>query len=109
MHKVGEAARITFCRGMEKSPVNIFSFVDFKRYLSEAYAWRSTADERFTKTYICRQMGLPNSRSFFSDIIAGKKLLSKSKMELLIPIFALEGDAPGVVRPDRGDEGGFLG
>jgi uncharacterized protein (TIGR02147 family) len=74
------------------APVNIFSFVDFRRFLAEAYARRSQRDERFTKTYICRQMGLPNSRSFFSDIIAGKKLLSKSKMELLIPIFGLEGD-----------------
>ena len=96
MHRGLPSARITFCRGMEKAvekpTVNIFSFVDFKRFLGEAYAARSQADERFTKTWICRQMGLPNSRSFFSDIIAGKKLLSKSKMELLIPIFGLEGD-----------------
>ncbi|MDB5050214.1 MAG: hypothetical protein JWO30_3285 [Fibrobacteres bacterium] len=88
---------IIFWPGMEKShgapaPVNIFSFVDFKRFLAEAYEWRAGSDDRFTKTSICRQMGLPNSRSFFSDIIAGKKQLSKAKMELLIPIFGLDGD-----------------
>jgi uncharacterized protein (TIGR02147 family) len=77
---------------MEKSQVNIFSFVDFKRFLAEAYEWRSRTDGKFSKTWICRQMGLPNSRSFFSDIIAGKKQLSNAKMELLIPVFGLEGD-----------------
>ncbi len=92
MHRLQLVKRITFCRLMEKSPVNIFSFVDFKRFLAEAYDSRAQRDDKFSKTFICRQMGLPNSRSFFSDIIAGKKQLSKSKMELLIPIFGLDGD-----------------
>ena len=77
---------------MESGHVNIFSFVDFKRYLAEAFARRSGKDTRFTKTYICRQMGLPNSRSYFSDIVSGSKELSKAKMEMLIPIFELQGD-----------------
>jgi uncharacterized protein (TIGR02147 family) len=77
---------------MEKSTINLFSYVDFRRYLWDAYEDRSKRDPKFTKTYICRQIGLPNSRSFFSDIVAGKKPLSKSKMELLIPLFDLDHD-----------------
>lgn len=92
MHKVRPGMPTTFCHVMGKATVNIFGFVDFKRFLADAYETRAESDARFTKTSICRRMGLPNSRSFFSDIIAGKKLLSNSKMELLIPIFGLEGD-----------------
>jgi uncharacterized protein (TIGR02147 family) len=92
MHRAGPAARITFWAEMEKPSVNIFSYVDFKRFLADAYDERAAADAAFSKTQICRQMGLPNSRSFFSDIIAGKKQLSKAKTELLIPIFDLDGD-----------------
>lgn len=80
---------------MEKppdKPVNIFSYVDFRGFLSDAYDHRAAGDPRFSKTQICRQLGLPNSRSFFSDIISGKKQVSKAKMELLIPIFGLDGD-----------------
>jgi uncharacterized protein (TIGR02147 family) len=77
---------------MEKSAVNLFSYVDFKRYLGDAYEERSARDPRFSKTWICRQLGLPNSRSFFSDIVTGSKPLSKSKMELIIPVFGLDQD-----------------
>jgi len=81
---------------MEKPPdptaVNIYSYVDFKKFLSDAYDRKAAGDLRFSKTWICRQLGLPNSRSFFSDIISGKKQLSKAKMELVIPIFGLDGD-----------------
>lgn len=76
----------------DRSDVNIYSYVDFRKYLSDAYDRRAAGDSRFSKTSICRQLGLPNSRSFFSDILAGKKQLSKAKMELLIPIFGLDGD-----------------
>lgn len=87
-----EAAAYLSGSPMEKKLVNIFSYVDFKRYLSDAYAARSGIDRKFSKTFICRQAGLPNSRSYFSDIVAGKKPLSKAKMELMIPIFELRGD-----------------
>lgn len=84
--------RGTIFPAVEKITVNIFSYVDFKRFLSDAYDQRAREDAKFSKTHICRQLGLPNSRSFFSDLISGKKQLSKAKMELLIPIFGLDGD-----------------
>lgn len=74
------------------APINIYGYVDFKRFLSDAYEERAARDPHFTKTSICRQLGLPNSRSFFSDILSGKKQVSKSKLELLIPIFSLDAD-----------------
>lgn len=82
----------TLSPGYPATPVNIYGYVDFKRFLSDAFEERSARDANFTKTSICRQLGLPNSRSFFSDIIAGKKQVSKAKLELLIPIFGLDGD-----------------
>jgi uncharacterized protein (TIGR02147 family) len=80
---------------MDKSTgdgVNIYSYVDFKRFLNDAFAERLTRNPRFTRTWICRQAGMPNTRSYFSDIVAGKRPLSKSKMELLIPLFELDAD-----------------
>ena len=71
---------------------DVFTYSDFRAYLSDYMRIRAGKDPSFTQAYICRKLGLPNSRSFFSDIIAGKKLLSKSKMELLIPIFGLDVD-----------------
>jgi uncharacterized protein (TIGR02147 family) len=95
MHGPLEACRVSewyLFLPMEKGLVNIFSFVDYKRFLAEAFESRAQKDPSFSKTWICRQLGLPNSRSFFSDIISGKKELSKSKTELLIPIFGLDAD-----------------
>jgi uncharacterized protein (TIGR02147 family) len=75
---------------MENISVDIFGYLDFKKYLHDAFNARARKETRFTKSYICRQVGMPNSRSFFTDVIGGKKPLSKSKVELLIPVFSLD-------------------
>jgi uncharacterized protein (TIGR02147 family) len=77
---------------MNTNGINIYGYVDFKRFLADAFASRAQGDKNFTKALICRRMGLPNSRSYFSDILSGAKELSKSKMEMLIHVFELQGD-----------------
>jgi len=71
---------------------DVYSFLDYRKYLTEYYNKRAVADKKFTKASICHQLGLPNSRSYFGDILSGKKNLSNIKMELMIQILRTKGD-----------------
>ena len=68
---------------------NIFEYIDFRRYLADLYKAKRGSDPGFTHAYICHKLGQPNSRSFFNNIISGRKKLSPSFVELLIKIFNL--------------------
>jgi uncharacterized protein (TIGR02147 family) len=45
----------------------------------------------FSKSFICKELGLPNSRSYFQDILNGK-FLSQLKIPLFIKVFNLTKD-----------------
>ena len=68
---------------------DIFAFSDYREFLSAYFKVRSRQEKNFTQSYICRMLGLPNSRSFFGDIIRGQKPLSSQKTENLIEILEL--------------------
>ena len=68
---------------------NIFDFNNFRLYLSAYYDFRHKRDKSFTKSYICRKMGLPNTRSYFGDVIKGK-YLSAIKVPLFIKLLELD-------------------
>lgn len=53
---------------------NIFSYSNFREYLSEYQASRYTTDQSFTKSNLSRMLGLPNTRSYFTDVLKGKKV-----------------------------------
>ncbi len=71
---------------------NVFAFINFREFLRDYYENRSKVDKSFTKTAMCKKLGLPNSRSYFGEIMSGKVALSNIKMELIIKIFELKGD-----------------
>lgn len=77
---------------MDCDTIDIFEYTDFRKFLAEAFDFRNRSDRSFTKAMICRAMGVPNSRSYFGDIISGERTLSNLKMELLIPVFELTSD-----------------
>jgi uncharacterized protein (TIGR02147 family) len=72
----------------EKAP-NIFSYNNFREYLRDYYTCQSQKDKTFTKAHICRELGLPNTRSFFNDILRGRHL-SPLKVPLLVKILKLQ-------------------
>jgi uncharacterized protein (TIGR02147 family) len=72
---------------MKRKP-DIFSYIDFRSYLKDLYLYRHSIDKKFSKSYVCKELGLPNSRSYFQDILNGK-MVSPAKVPLLIRIFNL--------------------
>lgn len=57
--------------------VDIFQFTRFRKYLDEYQAARVVQDPEFTRAGVCALLGLPKTRSYFNDIVKGKKLSSR--------------------------------
>jgi uncharacterized protein (TIGR02147 family) len=67
---------------------DIFGYQDFRKYLTDLYAFHRRLDTKFNKSYVCRKMGLLNSRSYFNEVLHGR-VVSKPKVEDFIRTFAL--------------------
>lgn len=72
--------------------INIFDFVDFRSFLQEYQARRQAADKSFTRSRFCRELGLPNTRSFFNDIVKGTRPLSRTYVERFILALEMSGN-----------------
>ncbi len=70
---------------------NIFAYNDFRKFLDEYYAFTHRIDGSFTKARICKELGLPNSRSYFQDVLKGK-FVSELKVPLFIKLLRLSHD-----------------
>jgi uncharacterized protein (TIGR02147 family) len=73
---------------MNRKP-DIFDYNNFRSYLKDLYAYRHKLNKKFSKAYICTELGLPNSRSYFHDVLNGK-FVSQPKIALLIKVFDLD-------------------
>jgi uncharacterized protein (TIGR02147 family) len=68
---------------------NIFEYNDFRKFLTDFHAYMHSCDSGFTKAFICRELGLPNSRSYFQDVLNGK-FVSELKVPLFIALLRLD-------------------
>lgn len=57
--------------------IDIFQFTSFRKYLDEYQAARVQTDPDFTRAGACALLGLPKTRSYYNDIVKGKKLSSR--------------------------------
>jgi len=57
--------------------IDIFQFTSFRKYLDEYQAARVQTDPDFTRAGACALLGLPKTRSYYNDIIKGKKLSTR--------------------------------
>lgn len=57
--------------------IDIFQFTSFRKYLDEYQTARVQTDPDFTRAGACALLGLPKTRSYYNDIIKGKKLSSR--------------------------------
>ena len=57
--------------------IDIFQFTNFRKYLGEYQAARVQTDPDFTRAGACALLGLPKTRSYYNDIVKGKKLSSR--------------------------------
>lgn len=76
---------------------DIFGYQDFRKFLADTFSHLRRLDSKFTKSYVCRGLGLIQSRSYFQDILNGK-FLSKPKVEDFIRVFGLSKREAGYFR-----------
>ncbi|HNY32066.1 MAG TPA: TIGR02147 family protein [Fibrobacteria bacterium] len=53
---------------------SIFAYNDFRTFLKDWWSHRHATDRDLTKSEMSRRLGLPNTRSYFTDVLAGKKV-----------------------------------
>ncbi|MCQ2063012.1 MAG: TIGR02147 family protein [Fibrobacter sp.] len=54
--------------------IDIYQFTHFRKYLDEYQIARVQAEPSFTRTEICNLLGLEKTRSYFADVLRGKKV-----------------------------------
>lgn len=74
----------------EELPI-IFEYNNFRIFLDDYQKARYKIDREFSRIKICKRLGLPNSRSYFNDIVKGKKL-TPTYTERFIEVLELSGD-----------------
>ena len=57
--------------------IDIFQFTHFRKYLDEYQGARVVSDPDFTRAGACVLLGLPKTRSYYNDIVKGKKLSAR--------------------------------
>lgn len=51
-----------------------FAYNDFRRYLADWQTAQQERDPDFSKSEVSRRLGLPRTRSYFTDVLAGKRV-----------------------------------
>jgi len=51
-----------------------FAYNDYRRFLSDWHAALQDRDPDFSKSEVSRRLGLPRTRSYFTDVLAGKRV-----------------------------------
>lgn len=71
---------------------SIFAYDDFRKFLLDWWEFRRQSDSDLTKSEMSRRLGLPNTRSYFTDVLAGKKVteLFLDRFELAMNLSADE-------------------
>ena len=85
--------------------VNIFDFTKFRKYLVAYQEKRQEAEPTFSRTEFCNQLGLPNTRSYFNDVVQGKRL-TDNMLDRFIGVIGLKANEAkyfkAMVRFDQG-------
>jgi uncharacterized protein (TIGR02147 family) len=75
----------------EQALSNIYAYLDFREYLKDYQEKRQAKDKKFTKAQLCRLLGLPNTRSYFVNVLKDKEV-SREFVERFILALSLNGD-----------------
>jgi len=76
---------------MKANLPNIFEYNDFRKYLEDYQKSRYASDPAFSRSSICKSLGLPNTRSFLTSIIKGQKI-TKTFVDRFIKLLELTKD-----------------
>ena len=70
---------------------NIYDYNNFRKFLKDYQEAKRKQDRHFTKSAICKLLGLPNSRSYFSDVLT-RKLVSNTYIERFVKLLGFDAD-----------------
>jgi uncharacterized protein (TIGR02147 family) len=59
---------------MNQATPSIFEYNDFRKYLADFQKIMVQTDRSFSASNICRRLGMPNTRSYFADVLKGKQV-----------------------------------
>jgi uncharacterized protein (TIGR02147 family) len=59
---------------MEKQGPNIYEYNDFRTFLADFQAFHYATEKRYSKSSLSKLLGLPNTRSYFNDVLKSKKV-----------------------------------
>ena len=76
---------------------SIYEYNDFRKFIADYYKIRHEQDSSYTKTLMSRCLGLPNSRSYISHVLKGKKV-SDTFIERFIRLFEFNHDSADFFR-----------
>jgi len=75
---------------MEGLPL-VYGYTDFRKFLTDWLEARQRLDRKFNRSEVHRRLGLPNTRSYLSDILAGKDV-SPTFLERFVVVLELAAD-----------------
>jgi hypothetical protein len=70
---------------------SIFEFNDFRKFLAEYHKVKQVQEPLFSMAAVSKMLGLPNTRSYFADVIHGKHV-SPVFVERFVRVFELKTD-----------------
>ncbi len=70
---------------------NIYEYNSFRKFLMDYQEAKRAVNRHFTKSAICKKLGLPNSRSYFNDVLNGK-LVSSTYIERFVRLLEFDVD-----------------
>lgn len=70
---------------------------DFRVYLAAWQSWRQQIDPTFSKAEFARRLGLPNSRGYVTQVLAGRRV-SDTAAERFVVAMGLEGEQARLFR-----------
>ncbi len=74
---------------MTKKIPCIYTYSDFRHFLDEYQKTRYSYDKTWSRIKLCRRLGLQNSRSYYTDVIKGKKVTA-SFIERFVELFEFD-------------------
>lgn len=83
---------------MKQHAINIFEYIDFRKYLEDYYKNRKLVDPGFKHSYICSSLGQTNARSYFNNVIKGRINVSPTFVDRFILLLELLPDPANYFR-----------
>jgi uncharacterized protein (TIGR02147 family) len=74
---------------MENKKLNIFEYLDFKKYLEDYYKSEKSLNPGFSHTYLCERLNQKKTRSYFNDVIKGRIPITSVTMERFVKLLGL--------------------